>query len=271
MMKNGARVGSTNQCDSNNRKKRRVKFSSLRTKNAKESCVGRRGILVTCSPTQEAACRREAYQLLLEYLEIFLEKEPNNSVVNHALSLEDELEQLRKEPSKDISVKNVDLNLVYALDVGVKGSVFFAFQPSIVLDPCVLVYKIMQDVEMTKVRKCRYSVRFIPVDGVCYARKEEVSHLFREIAERKVNALAALEKNTFAVVFRKRNNSGVHRDEFIEAIAEQMPATFHVKLKNPDFSILVEVLKTSCLVTVVENYERYCKFNVHELWERLGR
>ncbi|GJQ08330.1 hypothetical protein GpartN1_g121.t1 [Galdieria partita] len=247
------------------RKKRRFRFSSIGSNSHKESCIGHRGILVTCSPTQEVACRREAYQLLLEYFDIFHEKDSKFPVSNEVLSLDDELEQLRKEPSKGLSDENVDLNAFYTLDVGVRGSVFFAFHSSIDLDPCELVYKIMQDVEVTKVRKCRYSVRFIPVDGICYARKEEVSHLFRGIAEKKLKTLAAQEKNSFAVVFRKRNNSSAHRTDFIAAIVDQMPATFHVKLRKPDFTVLVEVLRTSCLVTVVENYERYCKFNVHEI------
>lgn len=229
---------------------------------------------MTCSPTQEAACRKEAYQLLLEYFEVIREKKhlvpPTSNCLNQGLSLEKELELLRRDSDKaGLAGQTIDLNMIYTLDIGVKGSVFFAFQPDVDVNPCELVYKIMEDVETTKVKKCRYSVRFVPVDGICYASKEEASLLFGKIAKNKLSDWNTQERNTFAVVFRKRNNSSAHRNEFIDAVAQQMPSTFRVKLEKPHLAILVEVLKTSCLIAIVENYERFCKFNVHELLQRL--
>jgi len=269
---NAGAVGTRDQQHGSNTRRKKRKFSGPR--NVKESCIGHRGILITCSPGQEAACRREAYHLLLEYFELFREKkkdiELSGNDLNQELSLEDELKQLRKQTSKTgLPNASTDLNMFYTIEVGVKGSVFFAFHSSVDVEPCEMVEKIMQDVERTKVRKCRYSVRFIPVDGICYARKEEASRLFCELLEKKLKQWKPLEKNSFAVVFRKRNNSGAHRNDFIEAIAQHMPSCFHVNLDKPNITILVEVLKTSCLIAIVENYDRYCKFNVHELWERL--
>eukprot|EP00871_Galdieria_phlegrea_P001801 jgi/Galph1/2621/GphlegSOOS_G1309.1 len=256
------------------KKRKRYTHTKNQPPQNKSSCLGCRGVLVTCSPRQQAACSKEAYQILLEYAEIINDRkkienlnEESNCV--EQVSLESELEQLRGYGTNTNQTTDISLLHTFSqVQVGVKGSIFFAIVENSTIDPCELVYNIMNDIQETQTRRCRYSVRFIPVDGVCYAKYEQVSRAVESIFAKRFYPIREEQPNTFAVVFRKRNNTDAHREDFIRAVADKVPSAYRVDLKNPQYSILIEVLKTACFISVVQHYNEYYKFNVHELAER---
>jgi len=65
------------------------------------------------------------------------------------------------------------------------------------------------------------------------------------------------EKRSFGIIFKKRmTDAPLDRDEVIKAIAEKVDEdVFKVDLKDPDFTIVVEVFKNTAGIGLVRNYK----------------
>ena len=68
----------------------------------------------------------------------------------------------------------------------------------------------------------------------------------------------------FAIDFEKRANN-IDRLKSINAFADVVPQPHKVNLSNPSKTILVNVIKNTCGVSVVENYKKLHKFNIRSL------
>lgn len=151
------------------------------------------------------------------------------------------------------------------IDTGVQNLLFIRFTE----DPLPLGTAIIRDLYESKVKKTKVTLRFIPVQCVCKAKIEDI-----------VNAAGALfdqhflkEPSTFAINFNKRYNNDISRDEVIKQLAElvQMKHPLNkVNLKEPQQSIIVEIIKGQCLIAVLPDYLKMKKYNIHELWDRKG-
>jgi tRNA acetyltransferase TAN1 len=68
----------------------------------------------------------------------------------------------------------------------------------------------------------------------------------------------------FSVEFEKRANN-IDRMKSINAFAEVVPPPHKVNLNTPQKSILVNILKNTCGIAVVEDYKGLSKFNIKAL------
>jgi hypothetical protein len=68
----------------------------------------------------------------------------------------------------------------------------------------------------------------------------------------------------FAVEFEKRA-SNIDRMKSINAFAGVVPAPHKVNLSKPQRTIVVNVLKNTCGLAVVDDYKELCKFNIRVL------
>ncbi|KAJ3555076.1 hypothetical protein NP233_g12292 [Leucocoprinus birnbaumii] len=110
----------------------------------------------------------------------------------------------------------------------------------------------------------QYTHRFVPVSGNCVANLPEIESLCRDVFHNFFQSRLE-RKYTYKVELRIRNHSTVSRPVLIQHIARCMPEGHTVALENPDLFILVEVFKSVCGVSVVEDYYRLQKFNVMEI------
>jgi tRNA acetyltransferase TAN1 len=76
---------------------------------------------------------------------------------------------------------------------------------------------------------------------------------------------------TYKIELRVRNHTTIPRLTLIQNVAQCVPEGHTVDLENPRIFILVEVFKSICGVSVVEDYYKLQKFNVMEIANKKKR
>ncbi|XP_006459466.1 hypothetical protein AGABI2DRAFT_218712 [Agaricus bisporus var. bisporus H97] len=140
--------------------------------------------------------------------------------------------------------------------------VFLSCKPPV--DPVQLVVRHIENVQRTGVTQTRHTHRFVPVSGSSVANLPEIKSLCHDI----FNKFFETHKNrsfTYKVELRMRNHSTISRSVLIQHIAQCVPAGHTVSLDNPEIFILVEVFKSVCGISIVQDYYRLQKFNVMEI------
>ncbi|KAJ3410966.1 Mss4p nuclear export [Chytridiales sp. JEL 0842] len=149
------------------------------------------------------------------------------------------------------------------MDVGIDCCLFVQVEDPIV--PTEFVSAIMKDLDATKTKKTssleyRYTQRIVPVVDICPAKMDAVMEMAQKIIPsyfHKENQ----EQKKFAIVFNRRNDNTITRDELIPKLAHLVGSTHKVDLKNPDLVILVEVFKGLCGMSVLSDYYKLEKYN----------
>uniref|UniRef100_A0A2S2QKB6 THUMP domain-containing protein 1 n=1 Tax=Sipha flava TaxID=143950 RepID=A0A2S2QKB6_9HEMI len=215
----------------------------------------RKGFLCTCS-FGEKDCQKEAINLLREYSE---EKdnllEDNTGTVEESTDIMDSMDnELQNLSNKD----NSDWKKFTPLATGVGNCLFIG---TTIEDPCELMYKILEDIENTKVQKTKFLLRMIPISITCKANLQSITTAFIDLFAKHFSS----EPTTFAIMFNHRYNNSVKRDQIINELANQVASLgeHSVDLSGgAKKTIIVEVVKSVCCLSVVENYRRFCKFNL---------
>jgi len=151
--------------------------------------------------------------------------------------------------------------------VGVRGAVFVkmkvperdaAWAPR----PSELVHEMMKQTQKTGVSHCRFASRVLPIDHTCFCKLEDM----RTLAARVIPAaFADGERVTFSVQYEHRAAQKFDRGEVIDAFAKAVPERHGVDLGSPQRTILVQLVKSTCAVAVVEGFKRLCKYNLKTL------
>jgi len=140
--------------------------------------------------------------------------------------------------------------------------IFISCKPPV--DPVELVVKYIKTVETTGVPRTRYTHRLVPVSGTCVANLPEIQalcrHTFKSFFDRHGDS-----KFKYKIELRVRNHTTIPRPTLIQHVAQCVPEGHTVDLENPQIFILVEVFKSICGISIVEDYYRLQKFNVMEI------
>ncbi|CAA6663572.1 unnamed protein product [Spirodela intermedia] len=109
-----------------------------------------------------------------------------------------------------------------------------------------------------------FILRVLPAEVSCYASVDEIT---KEIKPLIAQYFPEETKNPqkYAVLYEARANSGIDRMAIINAVAKSVPEPHKVDLSNPDKTIIVEIVKTICLISVVEKYKELSKYNLRQL------
>ncbi|KMT14564.1 hypothetical protein BVRB_4g073340 [Beta vulgaris subsp. vulgaris] len=131
-------------------------------------------------------------------------------------------------------------------------------------NPGDIVQHMMESASATKKHMSRFLLRVLPVEISCYASEEDIKRAIKPLVEQyfPVDAEAPIK---FAVQYDARANTGIERMKIIDAVAKSIPGTHKVDLKNPEKTIIVQVVKTVCLIGVVEKYKELAKYNLRQL------
>ncbi|KAL5565811.1 hypothetical protein UlMin_028975 [Ulmus minor] len=151
------------------------------------------------------------------------------------------------------------------LDSGCNGLVFVQMRK---LDgdpgPKEIVQHIMTSAAATRKHMSRFILRVLPIELACYASEEEISRAIVPLVQ-KYFPVETENPQKFAVLYGARANTGIDRMKIINAVAKSVPAPHKVDLNNPDKSIVVEIVKTVCLIGVVEKFKELAKYNLRQL------
>ncbi|CAA0815295.1 THUMP domain-containing protein [Striga hermonthica] len=151
------------------------------------------------------------------------------------------------------------------LDTGCNGVVFIQMHkrerdPS----PKDIVQHMMTSLASTKKHISRFLLRVLPVEVSCYTSEEEIKRAIKPLIEKHFPVETEAPRK-FAVLYDARANTGVDRAKIIDTVAKTVPSLHKVDLSNPDFYIMVQVVKTVCLIGVVEKYKELAKYNLRQL------
>lgn len=125
--------------------------------------------------------------------------------------------------------------------------------------------KIIRKLAELKTKRSRFTNRLLPIESVCKANVEDITDSAGKLFDKHF----LRESSTFSIIFNKRLNNSIHREEIIKQLADlvvQKNIGNKVNLKNPEKTILVEVIKGLCLLTVLPDYLELKRFNLNELW-----
>ncbi|XP_053551975.1 THUMP domain-containing protein 1-like [Bombina bombina] len=249
------------------RRKAQYVGSAKRHRGSKQLDVGMQGILITCN-MNERKCVGEAYSLLNEYgdqlygPEKLSEKDDGTSE-----SEEDAEEALKKEVNEIRSSIEKNLRRFQSIESGANNVVFIR---TLKIDPEKLVHHILKDIYTTKKKKTRVILRMLPVSGTCKAFPEDLKKYAETFFE---PWFKAPNKGTFQIVYKARNNNHMNRDEVIKDLAgivgNQNPEN-KVDLSNPEYTIVVEIIKNVCCLSVVKDYMLFRKYNLQEVVKSSG-
>jgi tRNA acetyltransferase TAN1 len=126
--------------------------------------------------------------------------------------------------------------------------IFIRSQPPV--DPVAMTMKILRDIVETKQQKTRYANRIIPFVLTCRSELSEIEQLAEKV-------LAPIFHQTqqslrYAIQPKIRNCNRVDRDELIRTIAAKVGPNHTVDLKQPEYTILVEVFKVCVYLCVID-------------------
>ncbi|XP_028176237.1 THUMP domain-containing protein 1 homolog [Ostrinia nubilalis] len=258
------------------RKKKKFYFRKRRNKYFLEP--GFRGFFCTCN-FREKECVKEVYNLLNEYAgklypDLGADQVPAEPAVSSAPPDDDrtdseseddtdigdllkrEVDSMKKSSQKSLKHKRFQV-----VETGASNCIFIKTNlPS----PEEVATAIIKDLYTTRVQKTRHVMRMLPIMATCKANLPDIM----ECAGKLFDRFFLKQGSSFAVIFNKRFNSSVSRDMIIKELAEMVVmknADNKADLKNPTLCIIVEIIKGICLMSVVENYFTYKKYNLHEL------
>lgn len=232
---------------------------------------GLTGFLCFCN-LREKECLKEAMNLLTEYLERQQTNENTESKSSSAISGglsdneadEDDIEDALAHEIAEVKRTTFEDKQFKVIESGAKNILFIRCS---FIDTVELAATIMKDTFETKELKTRFLLRLVPIESTCKAALSDIKETVTTIVHKHFSG----EPKTFSVIYNHRNNSSLNRDEIIKEVAAIVSSKNEkhvVNLKNPDLAVILEVIRNVCLMSVVQDYFKYRKYNLHQLCDK---
>lgn len=231
--------------------------------------LGVKGFLCTFNTMKkngENLCMKEAFNILDEYLEKsnkdveYSNIKTENVVSNSSeLDIEDEL----KSELNELKNNDVKKHKFQKQDTGAQGNMFLKINDRSI-DPVTLGTSIVEDLYETKKQKTVHLLRLIPVEVTCKSYIDDISKAIVPLLDKYFSG----EPVTYCIVVNKRNNNNLDKMNVIEFVALLIKEKnmFHsVDLKQAALTVVVEIIKSVCCLSVLPHYYKYKKYNLCEI------
>ncbi|XP_077979935.1 uncharacterized protein LOC144435227 [Glandiceps talaboti] len=223
--------------------------------------VGMTGFLITCN-RNEKFCVREAYNVLSEYADKIYGPEVMSEESSAAES-DDDIEAALKKETQKLKAQNKKKNRRFqAVDSGALNVVFIKAK---IPNPSEFAYEIFSDIAENKKKIVRHILRMIPVQGTCKAFPERMRNLCADLCN-PVFHKAGTKRKTFSVEYKARYNNSHNKQEIIEMLAKEVTSknSYHkVDLLCPDYTVICEVVKNVCCMSIVRDFRDLHRYNLH--------
>ncbi|KAG0048001.1 THUMP domain-containing protein 1 [Gryganskiella cystojenkinii] len=220
-----------------------------------------KGVMVTCTRGRETQASREAIDLLSEYAEKLYGEGFNDEVAeDEDESIEDALKREIAQAKKSKGGKKF-----LALMTGTDCVIFIRAMD---IEPSKLCHYILTDLQKTGNKRTRYCQRFIPVDETSYANMDDIDTMSKRVLAPYFHA-ENQKPTTFKIIPKIRHNDKVERDSLMKMLASNVGGTekHAVKMVEPEYMVLAEVIKSICFLSVVKDYDLLKKYNVQSIFE----
>ncbi|XP_063961533.1 THUMP domain-containing protein 1-like [Lytechinus pictus] len=231
---------------------------------------GMKGILITCSGN-ESKCVKEAYNLLNEYADQLYGPETCPDDKQETIDGENESDE-EEEDISDLLDKEVNALKVQhqskvkrfrSARTGTKNVIFIQTTG---VDPHTLVMHILTDLEKTKTQKTRNMQRMLPVSHTCKAFEDKIEKTAQEMIFPVFLASDAID-SSFCIMFKARNNNKIKKEPIVQLLAPlvtQGSSHIHkVDFNSPDHTVMVDVMGGVCCLSILKDYNRFKKYNLH--------
>lgn len=258
------------------------KFYKTSAKNYLE--VGFRGFLATTN-FREKECVRECYNVLnnyadelygseqLDYVDDSEQNTDNIQAMTEVGTTEDaEVEDEEEDISttlaneiKSVAAANARNNKKRRFNHVFTGASNCVFIKTALRDPQKLAIHIIRDVAENRKPITRNVLRFVPVEAVCKANVLDIKNAAGQLFDKY---FLNVPPTTYSIVYNKRCNNDLNRDEIIRELAvlvDSKNREHKVDLKNGNISVLVEIVKGLCCLSVLPDYMKLKKYNLAEL------
>lgn len=219
------------------------------------------GFLATCN-FREKDCRRESYNILNTYADQLYGNAVNEDPSKAEETEDDISTELQNEIDAINSSNKKKSNRFQHVDTEISNLVFIK---TTLIDPVELGSHIVSDIASTKKSVSRFLLRFIPVEVVCKATIGDMKTAAGKLFD---DHFLNCPPKTYSIIINKRYNNSIQRDDIIEELAGLVAfknVHHKVDLKNADCSVIVEILKGICCLSVLPNYLKWKKYNISEL------
>jgi len=121
------------------------------------------------------------------------------------------------------------------------------------------VKRICHDIKKEMIPKTRYSSVLLPIQRTAESKLTEIEKAAKPLIDPIFHQGG--EPKKYAILCKVRSNSGVRRSHIIKAFYSYVGKEHIVEKKNPDWAVIVEVIKKTCMITITNEYQKYLKFN----------
>ncbi|XP_022221782.2 THUMP domain-containing protein 1 homolog [Drosophila obscura] len=236
--------------------------------------AGQRGFFATCN-INEKGCVRECYNLLNHYADIVYgpeqpkvpEKESEAAAAAGETGKpggttsdddDDDLEAAAAKCRETLTQRKVRFQNV---ETGTTNCIFIR---TLLDDPVGLGKHIVDDITTTGKSMSRFVLRLVPIEAVCRANMPDIIAAAGPLFDKHF----LKEPTSYGIIFNHRYNQQIKRDQIILDLADLVNSKNvgnKVDLKQAKKSIIVEVLRGWCLLSVIDNYLDAKKYNLAEL------
>ncbi|PSC72640.1 THUMP domain-containing family [Micractinium conductrix] len=234
--------------------------------------LGSRGILVSCTNSKETPAGREAADLFTEIYEQLggtwkraataagptagatdadAADAPPTDIAAALASEVAELKDTAKSP------------LFYHL-TGIHSVVYLECKDADGPSPSAMVLAASEAAAAQQRNPTRWCLRFSPVELTCFASMEKIGELAAKVVAEHFPA-DTKKPIEFAVQYDARAAPELDRMAVINAFANLVPAPHKVNLNAPQKTILVNLVKGTCGVAVVQRFRELFRYNIRTL------
>eukprot|EP00897_Mesotaenium_endlicherianum_P006560 jgi/Mesen1/5932/ME000301S05067 len=153
------------------------------------------------------------------------------------------------------------------IDTGCKGLTFVRMKRqkgAAGPGPAQLAEAVARDVASTRRTRTRYTLKLLPAEASSYASTGAIQEAIAPVLARHFPAAAA-KPLKFAILLEARAHAGLDKMDIIKGVASLVPAPHSVDLSNPDRTILLQIVKTTCVMGVVADFKALSKYNLQQL------
>lgn len=225
------------------------------------------GIYATCARHREKNCQKELSLLFDDkfkeyYKDADLEEEEDEEELSIEDAIKKELQELQQ------TKENVKKEPFQFIDLGCECVVFCKTRKPV--DPVDFVEKLCQESFESKIKTTRYTQKLTPITFSVSASVEELTKLAQKVLKPHFHKEEGQEPVTFAIKVSSRNFNTIDKMDIIKKVAECVGRDHghKVDLKKYQKLILVECFKNNIGMSVVDNYDKYQKFNLQQIFEK---
>lgn len=242
------------------------------------------GVYATCNRGREQGCRKELMNLFSEKLDLWYpgwedkveddQEEQKEEEVNKdedkkvQLSVEDKIKQeLAELNGPNPKEKKSSHAVLQPIDLGCECLVFIKTKKPV--EPAELVHKLCEESAASRAKNTRFTQKLTPITFSVSASMSELIKLAEKVLKPHFHA-EDQKPVTFAIQVTRRNFNTLEKDEIIKTIANCVGRDHghKVDLKKYEKLIMVECYKNNIGMSVVEDYLRYEKFNLQQIFEK---